>query len=106
MRPPAGRCPPSSASVERSIAFLLPGVRGEKVHLEFVRSPVVLDLQRGEARIPAFKAGAPWDPRRGTRLLEMAGYFTPAFVGEPIRGQVLRTFQTVLNGLPALCRVR
>lgn len=92
---------PTGASLERSIAFLLPYVRGEKVHQEFVRSPVPLDRQRAEAGIPGFQG--PWDPLRGARLLEMAGYFNPAFANEPIRGQVRRTFQMVLNGLRATC---
>jgi hypothetical protein len=91
----------SGASLERSIAFLLPYVREEKVHREFVRSPVPLDHQRAAAGIPGFQG--PWDPRRGAVLLEMAGYFNPAFANEPIRGYVRRTFQTVLNGLRASC---
>lgn len=92
---------PTGASLERSIAFLLPYVRGEKVHVEFARTSVPFDRQRAQAGVPGFSG--PWDPLRAARLLEMAGYFNPAFANEPIRGQVRRTFQTVLNGLRATC---
>jgi hypothetical protein len=95
---------PNGASLERSIAFLLPYVRGEKVHIEFVRSRVRFDHERAAAGVPGFSG--PWDPLRGARLLEMAGYFNPAFANEPIRGRVRQTFQTVLNGLRAPCAGR
>jgi hypothetical protein len=94
---------PSGASLERSIRFLLPYVRGERVHLEFVRTTVQFDRQRAAAGDPFARIGAPWDPRGAARLFEMAGYFNPAFANEPIGGQVHRTFQTVLNGLRAAC---
>ncbi|MDR7519698.1 MAG: hypothetical protein QN123_09045 [Armatimonadota bacterium] len=59
------------------------------------------DRERAAAGVPGFSGT--WDPLRGARLLEMAGYFNPTFANEPIRGQVRRTFQTVLNGLRATC---
>lgn len=92
---------PTGASLERSIAFLLPYVRGEKVHIEFARTSVSFDRERAQAGVPGFSG--PWDPLRAARLLEMAGYFNPVFASEPIRGHVRRTFQTVLNGLRAPC---
>jgi hypothetical protein len=94
---------PLGASLERGIRFLLPYVRGERVHLEFVRTTVQSDRQRAAAGDPFVRIGAPWDPRGAAHLLEIAGYFNPAFAHEPIRGQVRRTFQTVLNGLRATC---
>jgi hypothetical protein len=94
---------PSGASLERGIRFLLPYVRGERVHLEFVRTTVQFDRRRAAAGDAFVRIGAPWDPLQGARLLEMAGYFNPAFANEPIRGHVRRTFQTVLNGLRAAC---
>ncbi len=95
---------PTGASLERSIAFLLPYVRGEKVHIEFARTSVPFDRERAAAGVPGFSG--PWDPLRAARLLEMAGYFNPAFASEPIRGQVHRTFQSVLNGLRPACQAR
>jgi hypothetical protein len=93
---------PTGASLERSLAFLLPYVRGEKVHIEFARTTVPFDRQRAAAGVLGFSG--PWDPLGAARLLEMAGYFNPAFANEPIRGHVRSTFQTVLNVVRAACR--
>jgi hypothetical protein len=97
-----GHRAPSGASLERSIAFLLPYVRGERIHIEFARTSVRFDRERAAAGVPGFSG--PWDPLGAARLLEMAGYFNPAFANEPIRGHVRRTFQTVLNTLRTRCK--
>ncbi len=97
---------PSGASLSRGLAFLLPYVRGEKVHPEFVNTTVEFDRQRAQAGVSGFQIGAPWDPRNAVHLLETAGYFDPALANEPVGGEVRRTFQSVLNGLRPACAGR
>lgn len=97
---------PSGASLERSLLFLLPYIRGEKIHYEFVRSQTDFDRQRATATgMAQYQVGAPWNPQRAASLMEMAGYFNDLFANEPIRGSALRTFQTVLNSLRLVCKV-
>ncbi len=97
---------PSGASLARGLAFLLPYVRGEKVHPEFVNTKVEFDRQRAQAGVSGFQIGAPWDPRNAARRLETASYFDPALANEPVRGELRRTFQSVLNGLRPACSGR
>ncbi len=92
---------PSGASLERSVAFVLPYSRGEKTHEEFANSRVEFDRRRAAAGIPGFSG--PFNPLRAARLYELAAYFNPVYGMEPLAGEVRRTFQTVLNQLWRAC---
>jgi hypothetical protein len=70
---------PEGASLEKSIAFLIPYVTGEKTHREFVRSSVKFDLQRSTAGDPSIKVGEKWNPKKAKILFDLAGYFQPRF---------------------------
>ena len=67
------------ANLEKSIAFLIPYITGEKVHREFVRSTVKFDLQRSTAGDPGIQVGEKWNPRNAKTLFDLAGYFNPRF---------------------------
>ena len=67
------------ATLEKSIAFLIPYVTGEKEHREFVRSTVKFDAERSGSEDPSIRVGETWDPRKAKPLFDVAGYFTPAF---------------------------
>ncbi len=94
----------SGASLERSIAFVLPYSRGEKTHEEFAKTTVEFDRQRAAAGVPGFSG--PWNPLQAARLFELAAYFNSAYGNEPLAGEVRRTFQTVLNQLWASCSAK
>ncbi len=67
------------ATLEKSIAFLIPYVTGEKEHREFVRSTVKFDAERSGAEDPSIRVGEKWDPRTAKPLFDLAGYFTAGF---------------------------
>lgn len=98
----------SGASLDRSLAFLLPYVRGERVHFEFVRTTIDWDRQQLAAgtHLSGYRVGAPWRREQAAPLLESAGYFNPAFADEAMRVLGHRTFQAVLNELRARCSRR
>jgi len=70
---------PEGAGLEKSIAFLIPYITGEKTHREFVRSSVKFDLQRSAAGDPSIQVGEKWTPKKAQRLFDLAGYFQPRF---------------------------
>lgn len=67
------------ASLDRSIAFLIPYVTGEKTHREFVHSTVKFDGERSTAGDPSIQVGANWNPAKAKTLFDVAGYFNPRF---------------------------
>jgi hypothetical protein len=67
------------ATLEKSIAFLIPYITGEKEHREFVRSTVKFDAERSRAEDPSIRVGEKWDPLKAKPLFDLAGYFTPGF---------------------------
>jgi len=74
-----GYTTPHGANLEKSIAFLIPYITGEKVHREFVRSTVKFDLQRSTAGDPGIQVGEKWQPSKAKPLFDLAGYFNPRF---------------------------
>lgn len=68
----------SGASLKKCVAYVLPYIRGEKVHAEWVNTKVNLDRRRWESGDPYYKPGKPWDPMEGYDMLVMASYFEPS----------------------------
>lgn len=62
----------NGASVARSVQWLLPFVRGEKVHAEFVGSHVPFDIKRSRNHEKGHEIGALWEPKNALPLLDMA----------------------------------
>jgi hypothetical protein len=69
---------PDGPSIRKSIAYMLPYARGEKVHAEWVNTKVDLDRRRwSEARDPFYEPGKPWNPDDAARVLGPASFFQP-----------------------------
>lgn len=68
-------------SIAKSVAYMLPFVRGEKVHPEWVNSKVDLDRKRWEAGDPYYRPGKPWDPTSAAEALTYAACFEPEMAG-------------------------
>jgi hypothetical protein len=65
------------ATLEKSIAFLIPYITGEKAHREFVHSTVKFDLERSATGDPSIQVGEKWNPAKAKTLFDLAGYFNP-----------------------------
>lgn len=68
---------PEGGSLKRSVDFVLPYARGEKVHAEWVNTQVGLDRRRAAADLKHYRTGRHFEPHEALRLLEEASYFDP-----------------------------
>lgn len=68
---------PEGASIQKSVEYTLPYVRGEKIHPEWVNSQVALDHRRGASGDPYYRPGKPWDPVEAIDMLLMASVYEP-----------------------------
>lgn len=68
----------SNKAIQKSINFLLPYVRNEKVHLEFLNTKIPFDIQRSNNLEPDFIIGKPFNPKRALDVLCLASYFDPS----------------------------
>jgi hypothetical protein len=78
---PIAEGPNTGASLKKSVAFVLPYARGEKVHPEWRNSRVPLDRQRWESGDPYYRPGKPYDPSHAAKLIRLASAFDPALRG-------------------------
>lgn len=67
-------------SVEKSLRFMLPYIRGEKVYAEWVNTTIALDRRRWEAGDEFYRPGKPWPRTHAVELLILAGRFDPQFL--------------------------
>ena len=66
----------NGGSIAGAIDFVMPFIKGEKVHPEWVNSIVKLDHQRWQqAGDPYYKPGKPWDPWEAYESLLLASVF-------------------------------
>lgn len=72
---------PEGSSIQKSVAWLLPYLTGEKTHAEFVNSTVEFDRRRAQNGEAAYKAGSVFDARNGALTLMLAGFFDPSVLG-------------------------
>jgi Alginate lyase len=95
--------PASTASVKKSVDWLLPFLNGARTHPEFVNSTVPFDRERAKNGEAAYKSGTLFDPKNGIRTLLLAARFDPTLL--PLARQLLQTqdrypaWQSVLNAL-------
>ena len=76
---------PSGASVEKSVAYVVPYARGELERKEWVNTTVALDKERAAAGLAEYQPGKLFDPPEAVPLFEWASYYQPAWydiVGE------------------------
>jgi hypothetical protein len=94
---------PSSASVSKSIEFLIPFVKGEKLHPEFVNSNVAFDKKRADNKEAGYQIGAPFKQATGIPVLIQASYFDASLmdvVRKVLNSSVTYpTWQSVINAV-------
>ena len=95
---------PSGSSIEKSVAFLLPYVKGDKVHHEFTNSKTAFDRQRAENKEPGYTIGADFVPETAGEALSYAAYFEPSY-GEIVK-KILHTPSAYPNWPSVLNAVR
>ncbi len=66
-------------SIQKSVAYVEPYARGEKVHKEWVNTQVELDKKRAEAGIAKYQPGILYDPKHALPMFELACYFNEAY---------------------------
>jgi hypothetical protein len=62
---------PARAATRSGLEFLAPYFLGEREHIEFARTSISFDRDRGDAGYPEFQH-QPWNPDRGRVLLRLA----------------------------------
>ena len=68
---------PSGASIEKSVAYVVPYARGELERKEWVNTTVALDKERAAAGLAEYQPGKLFDPKEAVPLFEWAGYYQP-----------------------------
>ncbi|GJM64143.1 hypothetical protein PEDI_46950 [Persicobacter diffluens] len=66
-------------SVKKSVRYILPYARKEKVYPQWVNSKVKFDRIRYEKGDQHYKPGTPWRPEKGMSVFEYAQFFEPEF---------------------------
>jgi len=67
----------SGGSLKKSVHYMFPFIRQEKVHPEWVNTKIELDRERYEAGDDYYKPGKPWDIREGYTTLILSSPFDP-----------------------------
>ena len=62
-------------SIQKSIHYMFPYIRGQKVHPEWVNSKIGLDKRRYEAGDDYYKPGKPWDAKEAYSTMVLASPF-------------------------------
>ena len=70
---------PQGGSIKKSVDYVVPYAKGEKVHAEWVNTKVELDRQRAQAGLEHYQPGMAYDPKGSTDLFTLATYFDPAY---------------------------
>lgn len=68
----------NGASTKRSIHYMLPYIRGKKIHKEWIHTKAALDRQRWKAGDPYYRPGKSWDPAEAYGTLLLAFVFDPS----------------------------
>ncbi len=91
---------PSGSSVEKAIAYVMPFVKGEKVHEEWVNTQVQLDKERAAAGLEKYQPGKLFQPEQARPMLRWAVYYHPEYMPYVCPGQPDGAchIEAVLNG--------
>jgi len=65
----------NGGSIKKSMEYVIPYIKVEKEHLEWVNTKVELDKKRAEAGLAKYQPGMPFDPRKAIPTLEWACFF-------------------------------
>jgi hypothetical protein len=97
---------PSGASLQRSVAYIVPFASGEKQRPEWVNSKVKLDHERAAAGIEHYRKGRLFDPANARQILEEASYFDPSLhaLALKLNGSTARRFASWTMASATACR--
>ncbi|WP_342646561.1 alginate lyase family protein [Mucilaginibacter sp. CSA2-8R] len=98
----------NTASVKKSVGFLLPFMTGEKTHGEFTNSRVKFDRDRAANGEKGYVTGHLFDPKSGIVVLSLAAYFDPSLLKiiQQVGGADYDDWQLVLNQVRKPIRAR
>ena len=86
----------TGGSVKKSLHYIFPYVRGEKIHEEWVHTKVGLDRRRWEAGDPYYRPGKPWDQMEAFSTLLLAQPFDTS-VAPLIEGLIVENSELILE---------
>ena len=66
---------PTGASIQQSVAYVVPYARNEQQRKEWMNTTVALDKERAAAGLADYQPGKLFDPKEATPLFEWAGYY-------------------------------
>lgn len=93
----------SGSSIQKSVAWLLPFVTGEKTHAEFVNSTVEFDRRRAQNGEAAYKAGSLFEPKNGVKTLLLAAFWDATLLDAARKvadtDALYPSWQSVINAL-------
>lgn len=69
----------TGASIARSLDFVVPYARGEKVYRQWENSKVPLDQERASAGLEKYQPGVAYDPEQSYETMAMAGFFDSTY---------------------------
>lgn len=87
---------PKGSSIKKSVAWLLPYIKGEKQHEEYVHTTVKFDHDRAKNNEPGFAPGTMFEPKLALPVLELAVYFDETYA------PILKQLEPVNRNLDAL----
>jgi hypothetical protein len=94
---------PSGSSIKGAVGWVLPYLRGDSTHAEYVNSTVEFDRQRAKNGEAGFKTGALFNPVNGVSVLILGACFDPSLlvVARKILGTTDQypTWEAVVSGL-------
>lgn len=71
---------PQGGSLKKSIDYVVPYARGERVHREWVDTKIDLDRQRAAAGLAEYQPGRLFEPASALGALEAASFFDPSLL--------------------------
>jgi hypothetical protein len=71
---------PAGGSLQKSVDYVVPYARREKVRAEWVNTRVELDRQRARAGLEHYQPGKPFNPESARELFTLAAYFDPKYL--------------------------
>jgi hypothetical protein len=69
----------NGASIARSLEFILPYAKGEKVYRQWENSKVRMDQERAAAGLEKYQPGIPYPPEKAYETMALAVYFDSKF---------------------------
>ncbi|WP_247237732.1 alginate lyase family protein [Telluribacter sp. SYSU D00476] len=97
---------PEGGSIQKSIDYVVPYARKEKVHKEWVNTKVELDRQRAKAGLEHYQPGRLYEPESSVDLFTLASYFHPHYrdVVRVLRKEGFKEYDSWLSVLVEACR--